>query len=194
MRKQFVLDKKTNKLLKELASYHGGNRSLVVRHAIQVYSDIEDRLEEIETNPAFQAMMAKSAAYIKASRVIPHEEVVRRSRARTAKGKRRRDGKSSGLLSFGKFLTNCPRQSARKILEHLKYVKRFPRVYPVRSRSSRFRRHRWWLAGNWLAYYRVVENTVYIAASGRPEFLDLLLSPSLSNDSAGTAARKIVIT
>jgi hypothetical protein len=27
MRKQFVIDKKTNKLLEELASYHGGNRS-----------------------------------------------------------------------------------------------------------------------------------------------------------------------
>jgi hypothetical protein len=52
MRKQFVIDKKTNKLLEELASYHGGNRSLVVRHAMQVYSDMEDRLEEIGTNPA----------------------------------------------------------------------------------------------------------------------------------------------
>ena len=50
---------------------------------------MEDRLEEIETNPAFQAMMAKSAADIKAGRVIPHEEVVRPARAKTAKGKRR---------------------------------------------------------------------------------------------------------
>jgi predicted transcriptional regulator len=74
---------------KSWPSYHGGNRSLVVRHAIQVYSDMEDRLEEIETNPAFQATMAKSAADIKAGRVIPHEEVVRRSRAKTAKSKRR---------------------------------------------------------------------------------------------------------
>jgi hypothetical protein len=62
---------------------------LVVRHAIQVCSDMEDRWEEIETNPAFQAMMAKSAAYIKAGRVIPREDVVRRSRASTAKRKRR---------------------------------------------------------------------------------------------------------
>ena len=89
MRKQFVIDKKTNKLLEELASYHGGNRRLVVRQAIQVYSDMEDRLEEIETNPTFQARMAKSAADIKAGRVISHEEVVRRSRARTTKGQRR---------------------------------------------------------------------------------------------------------
>jgi predicted transcriptional regulator len=89
MRKQFVIDKKTNKLLEELAAYHGGNRSLVVRYAIQVYSDMEDRLEEIETHPAFQAMMAKSDADIKAGRVISHEEVIRRSRPRPAKGKRR---------------------------------------------------------------------------------------------------------
>jgi hypothetical protein len=60
---------------------------LVDRHAIQVYSDIEDRMEEIEKNPAFQAMMAKSAAYIKAGRVSA--DVVRRSRASTAKRKRR---------------------------------------------------------------------------------------------------------
>lgn len=89
MRKQFVIDKKTNKLLEELAAYHGGNRSMVVRHAIQVYSDMEDRLEEIETNPALQAMMAKSGADIKAGRIISHEEVIRRSRPKSTKGRRR---------------------------------------------------------------------------------------------------------
>ena len=89
MRKQFVLDKRTNKLLEELASYNGGNRSLIVRQAIQVYSDMEDRLDKIEADPAFQAMMAKSDADIKAGRVIPHEEVVRMSRAKAAKGKKR---------------------------------------------------------------------------------------------------------
>ena len=81
MRKQFVLDRRTDKLLEELASYNGGNRSQIVRQAIQVYSDMEDRLDRIEADPAFQAMMAKSEADIKAGRVTPHEEVVRRSRA-----------------------------------------------------------------------------------------------------------------
>jgi predicted transcriptional regulator len=89
MRKQFVLDKRTNKLLEELASYNGGNRSLIVRQAIQVYSDMEDRLDKIEADPAFQAVMAKSDADIKAGRVIPHEKVVRMSRAKAAKGKKR---------------------------------------------------------------------------------------------------------
>ena len=40
MRKQFVLDKRTDKLLDELAAYRGGNRSLVIREAIQVYADL----------------------------------------------------------------------------------------------------------------------------------------------------------
>jgi hypothetical protein len=53
MRRRFVLDKRTNKLLEELASYRGGNRSLAVREAIQVYSDREDRLSKIEADPGF---------------------------------------------------------------------------------------------------------------------------------------------
>jgi hypothetical protein len=35
-----------------------------------------------------------------------------------------------------------------EILDHLKSVKRFPHIYPVKTRGSRFRRHRWLLAGN----------------------------------------------
>jgi predicted transcriptional regulator len=81
MRKQFVLDKRTEKLLDELASYRGGNRSLVIREAIQIYSDMEDRLEKIEADPAFQKMMEESDRAIREGRVTPHEEVVRRSKA-----------------------------------------------------------------------------------------------------------------
>lgn len=89
MRRQFVLDKRTNKLLEELASYRAGNRSMVVREAIQLYADMEDRLDKVEANPAFQAMMAKSDADIKAGRVIPHSEVLKMSRAKSAKSKKR---------------------------------------------------------------------------------------------------------
>jgi predicted transcriptional regulator len=80
MRKQFVLDRKTNKLLEDLASYRAGNRSMVVREAIQLYADIEDRLDEIEADPAFQKMMDESAKAIREGRVTPHSEVVRMSR------------------------------------------------------------------------------------------------------------------
>jgi predicted transcriptional regulator len=83
MRKQFVLDKRTNQLLEELASYRGGNRSLVIREAIQVYADIEDRLDQIEDDPAFQAMMRESDKAIREGRVTSHEEVLRMSRARS---------------------------------------------------------------------------------------------------------------
>lgn len=47
------------------------------------------------------------------------------------------------------------------ILGHLKYLTLFPHMYPVRAKG-RFRRHRWFLAGNWLVYYRVAGGTVYI--------------------------------
>jgi predicted transcriptional regulator len=89
MRRQFVLDKRTNKLLEELASYRAGNRSMVVREAIQLYADVEDRLDKVEADPAFQEMMAKSDADIRAGRVIAHSDVVRMSRARSAKSKKR---------------------------------------------------------------------------------------------------------
>ncbi len=81
MRKQFVLDKRTNKLLEELASYRGGNRSIVIREAVQVYSDMEDHLDKIEGDPAFQDMVRNSDRDIRQGRIIPHEGIVRRSRA-----------------------------------------------------------------------------------------------------------------
>ena len=89
MRHQFVLDERTNKLLEELASYRDGNRSVIVREAIQLYADMEDRRDKIEADPAFQKMMAKSDADIKAGRVIPHSEVVKMSRARSVKSRKR---------------------------------------------------------------------------------------------------------
>jgi predicted transcriptional regulator len=89
LRHQFVLDKRTNELLEELASYRDGNRSVIVREAIQLYADMEDRLDKIEADPTFQKMMAKSDADIKAGRVIPHSEVVKMSHARSAKSRKR---------------------------------------------------------------------------------------------------------
>jgi predicted transcriptional regulator len=88
MRRQFVLDKKTNKLLEELASYRAGNRSMVVREAIQYYADMEDEIDKIEADPKFQKMMAESDADIRAGRGIPHSEVVKAFRAKVAKRKK----------------------------------------------------------------------------------------------------------
>ena len=89
MRRQFVLDKRTNKLLEELASYRAGNRSMVIREAIQLYADMEDRLDKIEGDPAFQKMMDESDADIKAGRVMTLAEVMKLSRAKNARSKKR---------------------------------------------------------------------------------------------------------
>jgi predicted transcriptional regulator len=89
MRRQFVLDKRTNRLLEDLASYRAGNRSMVVREAIQLYADMEARLDKVESDRAFQEMMAKSEADVRAGRVIPHSEVMKMSRAKSAKSKKR---------------------------------------------------------------------------------------------------------
>jgi predicted transcriptional regulator len=89
MRKQFVLDKRTDQLIEELASYRAGNRSLVVREAVQVYADIEEHLDEIEADPAFQQMMAESEADIQAGRVIPHDKVLKLTRSKNGQRRRR---------------------------------------------------------------------------------------------------------
>lgn len=47
------------------------------------------------------------------------------------------------------------------ILEKTHLLRHFPRMYQVVHRG-RFRRHRRFVAGDWVVYYRVVENTVYI--------------------------------
>ena len=86
MRRQFVLDKQTNRLLDELAAVRAGNRSFVVREAIQVYAAVESALEEVEDNAAFQRMMDRSASDIRAGRVYTHAEVIKR--LLTAKRKR----------------------------------------------------------------------------------------------------------
>jgi predicted transcriptional regulator len=78
MRHQFVLDKKSNRLLNELAEARGGNRSLVVREAIAVYADQEAYLDKIEADPKFIEMMEKSAAGIRAGLVSEQAEVERR--------------------------------------------------------------------------------------------------------------------
>lgn len=77
MRHQFVLDKKSNQLLEELAEARGGNRSRVIREAIALYADQEAYLDKLVSDPKFIEMMEKSAADIKAGRVYTQEEAKR---------------------------------------------------------------------------------------------------------------------
>ncbi len=58
-------------------------------------------------------------------------------------------------------LLELPEREPELILEKADQLERFPRMYPVRA-SGRFRRHRWFLAADWVVYYRVVGRTAYI--------------------------------
>jgi hypothetical protein len=46
-------------------------------------------------------------------------------------------------------------------VERVDLLRYFPHIYPLRTRG-RFRRHRFFQAGNWLVFYKVVEGTIYI--------------------------------
>ena len=77
MRHQFMLDRKSNRLLNKLAKSRGGNRSRIVREAILVYADQEAYLEKVESDPKFIEMMEKSAADIKSGRVFSQVDAER---------------------------------------------------------------------------------------------------------------------
>ena len=79
-RRQFVLDDRTNDLLDELAAHRAGNLSFVVREAIQLYADMNSRLDQIEQDPEFQRAMERSEDDIRVGRMVTHEEATKRSR------------------------------------------------------------------------------------------------------------------
>jgi predicted transcriptional regulator len=87
MRHQFVLDKRSKQILDDLAQYRGGNRSLVVREALVTLADMEARIDKVETDPAFQKMMADSEKAIREGRVTPHEVVVKMAHAKRKRRK-----------------------------------------------------------------------------------------------------------
>ena len=83
MRRQFVLDDRSEKLLDQLAKSRAGNRSFVIREAIALYASLEDRLAEIEALPGFQRQMRQTSADIETGRVLTHaqaKKLVRRRR------------------------------------------------------------------------------------------------------------------
>ena len=82
MRRQFVLDARSERLLDRLAAARAGNRSFVVREAIALYASLEERLDNIESQPGFQRQIRKSAADIQAGRVSTHAQLKKRLRKR----------------------------------------------------------------------------------------------------------------
>ena len=85
-RRQFVLDERTNELLEELAADRAGNLSYVVREAIQLYAEMDSRLDQIEQDPAFLRMMERSEVDIHNGRLVTHAEAKRRSRVKKKRG------------------------------------------------------------------------------------------------------------
>jgi hypothetical protein len=59
-------------------------------------------------------------------------------------------------------LLSLPERDRERILSRVGMLAHFPYMYPVRIRSRRFRRHRWFCVGDWIVYYRVVEKTAFI--------------------------------
>ena len=58
-------------------------------------------------------------------------------------------------------LIEMPERDRRLILEKADRLQQYPRLYPVRAKG-RFRNHRWFLAGDWIVYYRVIRETVNV--------------------------------
>jgi len=80
MRRQFVLDKRSEQLLNRLAASRAGNRSFVVREAIALYASLEDRLSRIEAEPGFRRMMRETASDVESGRVLTHAQVKKLAR------------------------------------------------------------------------------------------------------------------
>ena len=57
---------------------------------------------------------------------------------------------------------SLPPREQDEIIARVRQLANFPYMYPVRTKGRRFRRYRWFVAGNWLVYYRVAQKTVYI--------------------------------
>ncbi len=86
MRRQFVLDPRTEELLEELAADRAGNRSHVVREAIQLYAEMEARLDDIESDPEFQRRIEAADEDIRNGRVVSHDEVKKRLGVKKRRG------------------------------------------------------------------------------------------------------------
>ncbi len=54
-----------------------------------------------------------------------------------------------------------PEREREIILEKVSLLEQFPRMFPIRMKG-RFRNHRWFLAQNWIVFYRVSDDAIYI--------------------------------
>jgi len=141
-------------MLQELASYVGGNRSLVFGRRSS--STPTWKIAWNESRPTrFPEDDGGVRRAIREGRVTPHEEVVRKSKALAKRSAKKRND-ADRLGGSGRDLVyELPVSEQNAIFEHWN-ICHFPHMYPVRFKGRRFRRHRWFQAGSWLVYYRVV--------------------------------------
>jgi len=95
IRRQFVLDRKTDRKIRDLALDGYGSRSRVVRDAVALLAEREAMFEKVESDPAFIRMMERADEDIRAGRLIPQEEIEQEleQEARAARRKAGRKGR-----------------------------------------------------------------------------------------------------
>ena len=89
IRRQFVLDKKTDRTIRSLAEEGYGSRSRVVREAVAALAEREAMFEKVESNPGFIKMMERADEDVRAGRLIPQEEIERELERETRLARRK---------------------------------------------------------------------------------------------------------
>lgn len=84
-RRQFVLDKKSNRTLDRLAAEGDGNYSAIVRRGIELAAEEQAILEATENDPGFIKMMEESEKAFLEGRWTSYEDVKKMMRARRKK-------------------------------------------------------------------------------------------------------------
>jgi hypothetical protein len=60
-------------------------------------------------------------------------------------------------------LLEMPDRERDQIFRKVSRLEEFPEMYPIRTHGP-FRGHRWFVAGEWLIYYRVLDDQVILRA------------------------------
>jgi hypothetical protein len=85
MRRQIVLDRKSDKLLKRLTADRDGNYSRTVRQALEALADQDAMFDAIERDPGFIAMMEESDQAFRDGRFTTLDDLKRMLRAKRRK-------------------------------------------------------------------------------------------------------------
>jgi len=85
MRRQIVLDPKSDRLLKQLTADRDGNYSRTVRQALQALADQDAMFDAIERDPGFIAMMEQSEKAFREGRYTTLDDLKKMLRTRRRK-------------------------------------------------------------------------------------------------------------